>query len=271
MDLLAFDPVDEPQTYDVDLLAAGLPRLKSAATVGRTRGSAIEQELVRATVMLVHGVQPKALLLDNVPDLVTSDAYATLRGDVEIELTHLGYSYRWIVVNAADVGVPQDRKHGVLVATKSHGLDALDLPDGPPAEWSTVGQALHDSMVRRGWSAAEEWVAQAIGLAPTLVGGSWERGGADLGPTGSKRAWERIGVDGGTVADRVPGADFVWDPPLGRSGMVKLTVDQVAILQGFPETWRFAGRKTAQYRQVANAMPPPLSRTLGMAIASLLR
>lgn len=271
IDLLEFDPVDEQQVYDVDLLAAGLPRLKATAAVGRNRDASIELELVRATIFLMHGVQPRTLLIDNVPDLVTSDAYGPIRSDVETELEHLGYSFRWLVVNAVDFGVPQERKHGVLVACKERDLKSFELPDYLSDMHSTVGHALRDSLAARGWSGATEWAAQADGPAPTLVGGSWERGGADLGPTGSKRAWARMGVDGATVADRVPGADFVWDPALGRAGMVKFTVDQAATLQGFPDNWQFAGKKTSRYRQVGNAMPPPLARALGLAVAGLLR
>lgn len=270
-DLLDFDPINEPRLLDIDLLAAGLPRLKASAAVARTRGTEYESSLVQAVAFLVHGVQPRALLIDNVPELATSDAYAPLRSMVEVELEHIGYSYRWFVVNAADIGVPQDRKHGVLIAFKDREVDGIKVFEGIPDSWKTVGEALRESMEARGWEDAGEWATQAAVLAPTLVGGSWDRGGPDLGPTGSKRAWARIGVDGGTVADRVPGPDFVWDPSQGRPGMVKLTVDQAAILQGFPAEWRFAGRKTAQYRQVANAMPPPLARALGMAIAALLR
>jgi DNA (cytosine-5)-methyltransferase 1 len=40
----------------------------------------------------------------------------------------------------------------------------------------------------------------------------------------------------------------------------------VARLQGFPDEWRFAGRKTAAYRQVGNAFPPPVAEAVGGAI-----
>lgn len=129
VDLLDFDPVADHQIYDVDLRAAGLPRLKATAAVARTRDPSVELELVRAAIFLMHGVQPRALLIDNVPDLVTSDAYAPIRSDVESELEHHGYAFRWLVVNAVDFGIPQDRKHGVLVACEGGGLDAFDLPD----------------------------------------------------------------------------------------------------------------------------------------------
>lgn len=77
-------------------------------------------------------------------------------------------------------------------------------------------------------------------------------------------------VNGGTVADEVPGPEFPWDASLGLTGMVALTIEQVARLQGFPEDWSFAGRKTARYRQVGHASPPPVGRALGLAIRAVL-
>ncbi|OLT00085.1 5-methylcytosine methyltransferase [Pseudonocardia sp. CNS-004] len=269
-DLLEFDPSENQQVYDVDLLSAGLPRVKATATVNRSRGSEQELELLKATILLVHGVQPRALLIENVPDLVTKDAYEPIRDDIRSELDHLGYGHMWFVVNAADYGVPQHRLQGVLVALKEDALDAFHVPPRLPDPPVTVGAALRESMATRGWRQADEWAARANRIAPTLVGGSWERGGADLGPRGSKNAWARMGVDGGSVADLPPAIDFHWDPTLGRAGMVQITVDQAAHLQGFPADWRFAGRKTARYRQVAEASPPPVARAIGHAIADAL-
>jgi hypothetical protein len=44
----------------------------------------------------------------------------------------------------------------------------------------------------------------------------------------------------------------------------------VARLQGFPDSWQIAGRKTAAYRQVGNAFPPPVAKALGAAIGAAL-
>ncbi|MEU3915023.1 DNA cytosine methyltransferase [Streptomyces sp. NPDC029721] len=268
--LLDFDPSEHTETYDVDLLSAGLPRVKATAAVAR-RDSEAELELLRATMLLLHGVQPRALLVENVPDLVTKPDYESVRAYVEGELEHLGYRHRWFVLNAADHGVPQTRRQGILVAFKGEALDAFVQPSPTTPAHTTVGEALLESMSARGWEGARRWATQADQPAPTLVGGSWERGGADLGPTGTKKAWARMGVDGATVADTVPGSDFRWDPALGRPGMMPLTVAQAALLQGFPSDWRIEGRKTAMYRQVGHASPPPVGRVLGTAIAAALR
>ncbi len=270
MDLREFDPADDKRVYDVDLLSAGLPRVKASAANNRPRGDELELELLQAAVMLVPGVQPRALLIENMPELVTSDKYIRARSNAEKELDNLGYVSRWLVVNASDYGVSQERRHGVLVAFKGGTPDCFETPPPQGRPPLSVGDLLRESMASRGWPRAEEWARQAGRLAPTLVGGSWNRGGPDLGPSGSKKRWAMMGVNGGTVADFPPGPDFDWRPELGPAGGVPLTVAQAATLQGFPTDWQFSGTKTHQYRQVGNATPPPVGRALGLAIQRVL-
>jgi DNA (cytosine-5)-methyltransferase 1 len=43
-----------------------------------------------------------------------------------------------------------------------------------------------------------------------------------------------------------------------------------ARLQAFPDTWNFVGGKTATYRQIGNAFPPPVARAVGEAIMAAL-
>ncbi|MEU1211368.1 DNA cytosine methyltransferase [Streptomyces sp. NPDC005791] len=264
MDLLDFVPDEYPKTYDVDLLSAGPPRVKSNATAGRAE-TREEQRLLEAAVLLTHSIQPRALLIENVPGLVAAPEFGSLRTFISEELEHLGYRLHWFVLNAADFGVPQDRKQGVLVALKER-YSALFRPPLPTVDKHvSVGMALRRSMAARGWLGADAWAAQALSVAPTLVGGSDNRGGADLGPTGTKKAWARMGVNGGALADEVPGPDLD-----GSSEMIKLTDSQAALLQSFPREWQFAGRKTARYRQIGHASPPPVGAALGRAVAAAL-
>ncbi|MEU1020702.1 DNA cytosine methyltransferase [Streptomyces sp. NPDC005904] len=268
-DLLDFSPSRHEEVYDVDLLSAGLPRVRSGTSTARADTEA-ETRLLEATLYLVHSVQPRALMIENVPGLANAPTFEPMREFIRRELEHLDYQFRWFILNAADFGVPQDRKQGLLVALKRPFFDAFRPPEPAVGERMSVGRALRRSMAMRGWRDADRWAAQALSVAPTLVGGSDRRGGADLGPTGTRKAWARMGVDGSTVADDVPDSDFVWDPENGRLGMVRLTTDQAALLQGFPPDWGFAGKKTARYRQIGHASPPPVGKALGLAIRAAL-
>jgi DNA (cytosine-5)-methyltransferase 1 len=234
-DLLSLEPgTDLSPAGDIDLLSAGLPRVRSAATASRPRGDGRELELLETVGRWVWQLRPRAVLLENVPDLVKRAGYAESRAYVEKYLDDAGYDFSWYVVNASDFGVPQHRELGILVAFRDRGLAefeaALDPVTVPPH--LTVGAVLRASMAARGWSQADEWAAFADRPAPTIVGGSWDRGGADLGPAGSQQAWARLGVEGKSLRDAPPASDFLWNPDLPE-GRVRLTVDQIAELQAF--------------------------------------
>lgn len=269
-DLIDFLPEEHPEVLDADLLSAGLPRVKASAAVGRG-DSEPELRLLKAAVYLVHAVQPRVLLLENLPALVDSPVYADVRSFIEDELTHLGYGCHWFVLNAADFGVPQERLQGVLVALREPWFHNFAPPPRTVSEHVSAGRALRRSMGARGWPEADAWTDQARSVAPTVVGGSDNRGGPDLGPSGTKRAWARMGVNAGAFADEVPGPEYVWPRSHDVAEMLKITVDQAAVLQAFPPEWRITGRKTARYRQIGHATPPPVGRALGGAISAALR
>ena len=126
----------------------------------------------------------------------------------------------------------------------------------------TVGELLHDLMKANGWRGADRWRNQANAIAPTLVGGSKKHGGPDLGPTRAKRAWATLGVDGMGLWDEAPARDF--------TGMPRLTARMTARIQGFPDDWLFSGRKTAVYRQIGNAFPPPVAAAVARQIFTAL-
>jgi DNA (cytosine-5)-methyltransferase 1 len=168
----------------------------------------------------------------------------------------------WQLIIASDCGVPQLRPRTIMVALRPDDAAHFEWPAPAVAPPPTVGQTLFESIAAGGWEGAAEWASAADSIAPTLVGGSRKHGGADLGPTRAKRAWSRIGVDGHGLANEVPAPGFV--------GLPKITVQQAALLQGFPPSWEIQGRKTSAYRQVGNALPPPVARAVGQSLAAAL-
>jgi len=42
------------------------------------------------------------------------------------------------------------------------------------------------------------------------------------------------------------------------------------LIQGFPESWHFSGKKTPAYRQVGNAFPPPVAHAVATQIMRAL-
>ena len=254
--------VDGHAYPDADLLAGGVP-CPPFSVAGRRLGRDDERDLFPEALRLVAEIRPRAVLLENVPGLSTRrfDGYREL---VRARLAQLGYRAWWELVNASEHGVPQLRPRFVLIALAQPWAAGFRWPQPEPAPPPTVGAVLGDLMAAAGWPGAADWATRANRIAPTIVGGSKKHGGPDLGPTRARAAWRELGVDGLGIADAPPGPDYpATRPP-------KLTVRMVARLQGFPDSWQFAGRKTAAYRQVGNAFPPPVACALGTAIAAAL-
>ncbi|GAA1739258.1 DNA cytosine methyltransferase [Nonomuraea bangladeshensis] len=252
----------------VDLLSGGVPS-SPYSIAGKQEGAKDERDLLVAAVYLAIELQPRAILLETTPSLLLPK-FVQVREEVEAELKHLDYSWEWNVLDAQYFGVPQTRRSCLLVAMRPDDFVRFVWPEPSDAAGATVGQVLRDSMASRGWRFVEEWVSMANRVAPTIVGGSKKHGGADLGPTRTKQQWMGLAVNAHGIGDDVPGEDFILDPDLGRDGVPKLTVEQVMQLQGLPDDWIVTGRKTARYKQVAQAFPPPLAEAVGSRIVSAL-
>ena len=246
----------------IDLLSGGVP-CPPFSIAGKQLGQEDDRDLFPQALRLVGEIRPRAVLLENVRGLAAR-RFDTYREQVLKQLHGLGYQTWWDLVHASEHGVPQLRPRFVLVAIKGPWTAHFQWPAPSPVPPSTVGQALHDLMAERGWPGADAWRERAHGIAPTIVGGSKKHGGPDLGPTRAREAWKLLGVNGLGVAYDPPGPDY----PMQQ--LPKLTTRMVARIQGFPDSWEFSGRKTAAYRQVGNAFPPPVARALGEAIRRAL-
>ncbi len=245
----------------VDLLAGGVP-CPPFSIAGKQLGADDERDLFPQALRLVEECEPAAVMLENVRGLATA-RFAAYRERVIARLRELGYEADWQVLNASEYGVPQLRPRFILVAARPGAAGALRVAgrDRDAAHRRRDPPRPHG---RRRLDRAGAWAWQANGIGPTLVGGSRKHGGPDLGPTRAREAWLRLRVDGRGLADAPPRA---INPP---NHIPRLTLPMAAALQGFPRDWRFAGRKTAGYRQIGNAFPPPVARAVGTSIRSAI-
>lgn len=244
----------------IELLAGGVP-CPPFSKAGKQLGTEDERDLFPQAIRLVSECRPQAVMLENVRGLLDS-VFDEYRTKIITDLKNLGYVAEWRLLNASDFGVSQLRPRVVFVALKKNAAEYFNWPSALIAPSPTVGEALFDLMMANGWRGAKQWRERACDIAPTLVGGSKKHGGPDLGPTRAKKAWASIGVDGMGIADAAPDIDFI--------GMPRLTVRMAARIQGFPDHWQFSGKKTAAYRQIGNAFPPPVACAVGSQIQAAL-
>jgi DNA (cytosine-5)-methyltransferase 1 len=243
----------------VELVAGGFP-CPPFSVAGKQLGPLDERDLFPSGLRVIDEVRPKAVLIENVKGIL-GPQFAEYRQQLDLQFKKLGYTTGWRLLNASDFGVPQLRPRVMIVALKNSSFDDFKWPVPVPMK-ATVGRCLHDLIAVNGWRGADAWRLKANSIAPTIVGGSKKHGGPDLGPTRARKAWALLGVDGIGLANEAPTEDF--------QGMPRLTVRMVARLQGFPDTWSIWGKKTAAYRQVGNAFPPPVAAAVARQIICAL-
>ncbi|MFE3194703.1 DNA cytosine methyltransferase [Nocardia sp. NPDC059240] len=290
--------------HDLDLLAGGVP-CPPFSYAGKQLGKDDERDLFPRMLELVELLKPRAVMIENVRGIMDPkfSSYrdwitAKLEGGMHfgdngqfIDEVGLGYTVsKWDILEAHDFGVPQLRPRAILVAFRNDVIKnaTYQWPARTNSVPVTFAGSLEKSMHERfsryfdgsSWGDAREsfarWLRKARehgGVAPTLVGGSKKHGGADLGPSRAKAAWRQLGVDPMGVANDIETSAVkgTEERDLFRPDGPMLTVQQAAIIQGFPLEWQFSGGKTAQYRQVGNAFPPPVARAVGESIIEVLK
>ena len=175
-------------------------------------------------------------------------------GATRVEANLLGYRISFHRVDAAAFGVPQRRQRTEILGLRREIGRQFKERETCTGEPPTVAGVLRELLAENGWRGVDRGARFANDVAPIIVGGSKKHGGPDLGPRRARQAWPMLGVDGRSLANEAPAADFVGTP--------RLRLPMVARIQGFPDDWVFAGKKTRFYRQIGSAFPPPVAAAM---------
>lgn len=301
VDLIAGGPPCQPFSR------AGRSKIRSLVDQGIRDPVDLRKELWRAFLDVVERIRPRAVLMENVPDMALGDDMIVLRTMID-QFEQAGYEVDARIVDAWHHGVPQHRKRLILVGIRGGAVfkwpgsvervtvrDAIrDLPvlnvvpDRPigsqvmvyslgemsdfarMARKECIGSAagvVHDHLTRS--VRADDFEAFKLMSAGTLY--------SDL-PDDLKRYRDDIFTDKYNRLDwsdlsRTITAHLAKDgywyihPDQHRT----LTVREAARLQTFPDTFRFAGSRSNQFQQIGNAVPPLLGEVIGSAILDCVR
>lgn len=255
--------VDVGDVPEADIVIGGFPcQGFSVANVGRSRHDE-RNGLYLEFVRFVKRLKPRFFVAENVKGILSlarGQVFAMILADFQ----SAGFRAVYSVLRAADYGVPQNRERVFLLGMRedlSHDLSLFPPPrthiePGSSAEagllpWMSVGEALsglpdpdsdHDIPNHDDYSKYKLRFNGYLGHRRVCP----DRPAPTLTARGDMR--------GGVVVIHHP------------SNERRITPREAAIIQGFPSDYRFEGSRTSCYRQIANAVPPPMAAAVAASV-----
>jgi len=101
---------------EATILEGGFP-CQGFSTAGPRMIDDPRNALYKECVRVIRGALPRSFLLENVPGLV-SMANGEVMLQIMKDLAACGYDLTWDILNAADYGVPQNRKRVIFIGTR---------------------------------------------------------------------------------------------------------------------------------------------------------
>lgn len=263
----------------VDVVIGG-PPCQPFSTGGLRAARSDERDMLPEFINAVDVVRPEAFVMENVPGLVIGERLHYLE-EIVRAFQSLGYSVVWKVLSAAEYGVPQKRRRLFVVGMKdcifqfpkpTHGSD-----ENRP--YVTVKDVLPGNQLGEPNFAVVTY-AKNPDLRPSPFDGLiFNGGGRPINRNEPARTI--LASAGGNKTHFFDDSDIIPEyhryllgggkPRFGTvPGTRRLTTLESAILQTFPKNIRFYGPKSAQYKQIGNAVPPELARVVIQSLSTQL-
>ena len=252
--------------------------------------------LFKYYVKVVELVQPRYFVMENVPNLLTAEK-GYFKKEIEEMFRKLGYVLNADILNAADYGVPQNRRRAVIIGKKT-GDDKGKVALPPKVQekvtiWDAISdlsylesgegeneqkyklktQSTYQKKMRKNNNSLfnhqatkhSKLALERLKLLPPEMGkevlpqehltksiysGTW-----------SRMVKNDVSVTITTRFD-TPSSGRFTHPYLDRA----ITVREAARIQSFPDSFVFTGTKSAQMKQVGNAVPPLLAKAIAETI-----
>lgn len=289
-------PVDETfSSYQgkVDVVIGGPPCQGFSQKGQRKSINDPRNFLFRYYYEVVRCVQPRYFVIENVPNLLTTEK-GYFKDEIVALFNGIGYAVSSGVLCAADFGVPQDRRRTCIIGKLGGPQVSLPVPSG---KRTTIWDAISDlsylesgegSEVQGYRSPAKSEYQELLRVGSRELHNhvatkhskvTLERlkmidpeCGKEMLPEEHHTksiysgTWCRMKKDGisKTITTRydTPSSGEFTHPFLDRA----ITTREAARIQSFPDTFHFFGPKSSQMKQVGNAVPPLLGKAIAERI-----
>lgn len=280
---------------DIDGIIGGPPCQGFSLAGAKTNPADERNFLVTNFIRSVYEIDPDWFVMENVPRITTMEDGKVLEYILS-QFDKIGYNTEWSVLNAADYGVPQNRKRAFFIGHKT--IENIQFPEAAFRESTEQRTLFTDRRPPR-------TVCDAFGDLPSLKPGEEKSAYAsepdgeyqkEMRRDGSGLCNHRAPNHGEKVVSRIekaaPGEKIPYDSWSQKRRLAYeepaptllagprptyhfahpsddrgLSVRERARLQSFPDDYLFKGPVAKQRQMTGNAVPPLLSRAVARAIS----
>lgn len=242
---------------------------------------------------VVKTVKPQYFIIENVPNILTAN-----NGSFKMEIFNIfekiGYTVNSEILNAADYGVPQNRKRAFIIGNlngkkismpkkinkkvtiweaisdlnylnSGEGEEKVDYITQPTSNYQIKLRMNSKALYNHKATNHNPLALERIKLLP-INGTKQDLPKKYLTKSIYSGTWSRMNKDelSVTITTRfdTPASGKFTHPFLNRA----ITVREAARIQSFPDNFVFYGTKTSQMKQVGNAVPPLLAKVIAEII-----
>lgn len=263
----------EISNKNIDVVIGGPPcqGFSKAGNIGRMFLDDERNYLFLEYVRFVAQVKPKIFVLENVAALSTHHRGSTIKSIIK-EFNSLGYHTKFWVINAADYGIPQDRRRVFIIGSIYD--DQYEFPKHRSNEKVTIKDAINDLPILSSGESSDFPNHVAMNHTSQMLekmsyvtdGGNRMDIPESIRPkSGDIRKYVRYNSDKPSFC--VTGdMRKIFHYSQNRA----LTNRELARIQTFPDDFIFLGSSIAIQQQIGNAVPPKLASIVAASIREYL-
>ena len=232
---------------------------------------------------LIKESRPEGILFENVPSILhprNIETFSTFRRAIE----GIGYHTLMVKVNGQDYGIAQKRQRIILLGFKAgippmpiqtHSENKLEIRGGM-LPYVTAGQALKAYDVKKYFEKEEvitgKWADHLFEIPPGMNYKALTEWAGHKNPTfvAETRFWNfLLKLDPKLPSWTIAASPGPWTGPFHWKNR-RLRTIELAVLQGFPDDYVFAGSRRDRVKQIGNALPSHIASACLKPLISIL-
>ncbi len=261
----------------IDVIHGG-PPCQPFSVAGGQKGGDDERNMWGEFNGAVNTIKPKAFIAENVMGLLNPKFDDFVKKYILDQLSD--YRITKFEMHAADFGIPQIRRRVFFVGFRKQDFKKhFNIPE-PTHDWrgrfnkheNAYTLSLFTQSLPRTLGVREALGLPNIGydnLAPTIRSAFTGKRNTTsiLNSSAGQKSWGDIKIwPNGVQLNREKACAFP-----AKNGHFRLSVQDVGLIQGFPEDWKFGGAVYQVLGQIGNAVAPPVAYNVAIKVLEVLQ